>query len=428
MRFSAVFRKLLALFTQRQRGWIVASILTERFGNFLLTAILSRMLTPHAFGELTSIRTLTGIVQPLAGGGGQYALLHFGAGKEEDEQRALTRSTLVFATLLSLLPIVVLLLWNTLFSHTFSQDAQKAFWIALAAIAAYNLFDITKNYYRIIGDNRRFAIVGTTYSILLLGLGSLLSLMYGIVGFVVALAIVPLAIVLPDIVRILASNKSAPFPSRSFWRYGLSVGSGALINQLLVSMDVVILFMLGTDPSLIATYKIATVIPYSLFFLPGAFLTADFVHLSHHAQNKKLLVRYIRSYLVTFGAITAAIIAMLYFFAKPLIELCFGTGYPGAPALQNILLLGVAGTFMLRIPFGNLLHAVGKAEWNVAHALTLTPFAAGAMYWAVSRYGAEGAAWSTSGMFLVSGTVCAALFGYYLKNLSDIDDTGVTHP
>lgn len=404
-------------FYQRDGFWVIISILIERIGSFIFIAIMTRALTPFSFGEFTAIRTITSIIQPLAGGGGQYSLLHFGSKLNTlHEKELLTSNTLLSGALLSLIPLVGLLYWNFMFPLQLSKEGQFAYVIIILSIISYNFYEIIKNHFRLINNNRQYAIFGILYSLLIVLFGWIFS-EKGIIACTLILAVVPVFVISTTLYKMLILWRKGNLPDIPYWRYGLYVGAGSVINQLFVSMDVIILVLLKVDPTLIAAYKIATIIPYSLFFLPGAFLTADFVYLTHHSDNRLALINYLRSYFTLFGLLTFLIIITLYLFSAPIIHLCFGDNYPLTPHLQNILLIGVAGTFLLRIPFGNILHAVGRADWNALHAIFLTPISAAVIYAMVKWKGIEGAALATSIMLIISGTICLGLFWLYLRNL-----------
>lgn len=407
----------ITAFRERQGFLVFGSILVERLGSFLLTAIMARTLSPIGFGELTSIRTTVGVIQPLAGGGAQHALLRYGVLLSTDNDRhILTLGAIVFGSLFSILPIAGLLLWHIYLSPALSTQGEWAFWIIVFSLIAYNLFEILRNYLRIIEDHKRFVFLGLTYTFLLIVLGWFTS-RWGIIAFASLFAFIPFILVLSAMPNLLASRKDIHMPKREFWHYGFHVGSGAMVNQLFFSLDIVLLAALGTDASLIAAYKIATVIPYSLFILPGSFLSADLLHLTRRSHDRGALMDYIRSYFSIFGLLTPILIGGIWFFSRPLIELCFGNNYPLSSSLQTIFLVALGGTFLLRIPFGNILQASGKANWNVWHAVLLIPLSAIAMYYAILSYGVTGAAWVTSITFLISGFISLILFGVYLRTL-----------
>ncbi|MDD5212584.1 MAG: hypothetical protein PHV62_09245 [Sulfuricurvum sp.] len=405
------------LFYKRDGFWVVMSILIERISSFIFIAIMTRALTPFSFGEFTAMRTIVGVAQPLAGGGGQYSLLHFGSKlKTLHEKEFLTSSTLLFGTLLSFIPIGGLLCWNFFSPIQLSDEGEFAYAVIIFSIISYNFYEIIKNHFRLINNNRQYAIFGILYSLLIVFFGWIFSAK-GIIAFALILAVAPIFVISTTLYRMLALWRKGNVPDIPYWRYGLYVGAGSVINQLFVSMDIIMLVLLKVDPTLIAAYKIATIIPYSLFFLPGAFLTADFVYLTHHSNNRLVLMNYLRSYFALFGLLTFLIIVTLYLFSAPIIHLCFGNNYPLAPYLQDILLIGVAGTFLLRIPFGNILHAVGRADWNALHATLLTPVSAAVVYFMVEWKGVQGAAWATSLMLILSGAICFGLFRIYLGKL-----------
>lgn len=407
----------ITAFRERQGFWVFGSILVERLGSFLLTAVMARTLSPVGFGQLSSIRTAVGVVQPLAGGGAQHALLRYGVLlPTDDTRRILTLGAIVFGSFFSIIPIVGLILWSIYFSPSLSDEGEYSFGIIVFSLASYNLFEIIRNYLRIVSDNKRFVFLGMTYTVLLIVLGWFVS-RWGIIGFASLFALIPLVLGLSTMPHLFVHRRNIIIPTRDFWLYGFHVGSGAMINQLFFSLDILLLTATGTDSSLIAAYKIATIIPYSLFILPGSFLSADLLHLTRHSHDRSALTEYIRSYFSIFGLLTPILIGGIWFFSRPLIELCFGNNYPLSSSLQTIFLVALGGTFLLRIPFGNILQAAGKANWNVWHAVLLIPISAIAMYYAISSDGVTGAAWVTSITFLVSGLISLILFGVYLRSL-----------
>jgi len=95
----------------------------------------------------------------------------------------------------------------------------------------------------------------------------------------------------------------------------------------------------------------------------------------------------------------------------------FGNDYIEAVPLFRVLIIGMLGAFIFRIPFGNLLAAVGKSNWNAFVAFAILFLNGILNYYAIKNYGIIGAAIVTSSLFWISGFVSLVLFFGYLKKL-----------
>jgi O-antigen/teichoic acid export membrane protein len=95
----------------------------------------------------------------------------------------------------------------------------------------------------------------------------------------------------------------------------------------------------------------------------------------------------------------------------------FGAGYADAVPLFKVLLIGMVGAFVLRIPFGNLLASVGRSNWNAFVAFAILVLNGVLNYYALRAWGIIGAAIVTSGLLWISGLISLILFSRYLKSL-----------
>ena len=86
--------------------------------------------------------------------------------------------------------------------------------------------------------------------------------------------------------------------------------------------------------------------------------------------------------------------------------------------MSFVLLVGVLFSFFLRIPLGNILAAVGKADWNVVHTIfwliAFIPISILSYY----SWGMLGIAASISCVLIFSGFISLALFSIISRALS----------
>lgn len=168
----------------------------------------------------------------------------------------------------------------------------------------------------------------------------------------------------------------------------------------------------------LAIYKVATLLPYNLFFIPNSILRTDFVVIAENSKNKFFLTQYYKKYLSLFTIITIPIVIIMFFYAKYIILFVFGENYIEAAPLLKIFSISVFVTFMIRSPLGNILNAIGKASWNVINAYITVVTNIILNYYFIKEYGILGAAFATTFSLSLGAIVSIILFYLYVKKLN----------
>jgi len=166
----------------------------------------------------------------------------------------------------------------------------------------------------------------------------------------------------------------------------------------------------------VATYKAASLIPFSLIFIPSVFMQTDFVYIAEKYEQKQYLISYYKKYLMVFLLITAVILGIWYSCGDLIVRI-FGPEYIDAKPLINILMINVFTTFLFRVPLGNMLAAVGKASWNSYSAMALLGINLLLNLWLIPLFGVYGAAYATVSSIALSSLLNVILFLVYLKQL-----------
>ena len=200
-----------------------------------------------------------------------------------------------------------------------------------------------------------------------------------------------------------------------YYSYGIWVGIGGIASQLMYSLDIFLVGKLIQDPQQVAIYRSASIIPIALFFIPNAYITTHYTDLAKNSMNKEYLIRFAKDYIKLFSVLAFVLGVVLYFMSDYIITILFGEEYAEAAYLFEILILGMVGAFILRIPFGNMLASVGKSNWNAIVAFIILVLNGVLNYYAIYAWGIVGAAIVTSALLWISGILSLALFSVYLK-------------
>lgn len=135
-------------------------------------------------------------------------------------------------------------------------------------------------------------------------------------------------------------------------------------GQLLYLLDVFFVGLLIPVSSTIASYKISTVIPNAMNFIPGSLMVYLYPYFAEHINDKKWVRNKFLSTMKYIGLFNLVLTAVLILFAPFVIRIVFGSSYWDAIASFRILMVAyfISGTF--RKIAGNLLVTQRKLKFN----------------------------------------------------------------
>ncbi|MDX9780799.1 MAG: polysaccharide biosynthesis C-terminal domain-containing protein, partial [bacterium] len=242
-------------------------------------------------------------------------------------------------------------------------------------------------------------------------------------GFVTAPAITALLLLLlkrrdKERYGLFTPVRDLPVKKWDYTKYGLYAGLGNIASQMAWQLDTIMIGILIAQSTEVAVYRAASLIPFSLIFIPSVFMQTDFVYIAERFEQKKYLIAYYKKYLMIFGVITALVLGIWYAGADLIVGV-FGPEYTEAKPLIHVLMINVFTTFLFRVPLGNMLAAVGKASWNSYSAFAMLIVNLLLNLWLIPLFGVFGAAYATVTSIGLSSLLNLALFAIYLKQLDN---------
>ena len=402
-------------FLNKEGAYVLGASLFTKVIAFVSSLVLIRILSPNEYGVLAYVLSTLAFFVPFAGGGLQYSFLRFAPLKDSSSKvNALFRITILKGFLISTL-IALILFFTIPFLNLDTTISPHYFYILLLYLFTYFIIEMVKVNYRVQNRNKKFASIDALHTGLLAIIGCLCAFYFGLIGYIVAFVLVPFIV---GVMHMGITRKVKISIPDKYYSYGLWVGIGSIASQLMYSLDVFLVGQVIQDTTQVAIYRSASIIPIALFFIPNSYITTHYADLAKNSKNKEFLIQFSKNYCKLFALIGILISTVLYVLAEPLILTLFGAAYIEAVSIFKILLIGMLGAFIFRIPFGNLLAVVGKSNWNAFVAFAILFLNGVLNYYALNNYGLIGAAVVTSSLFWISGFVSLVLFKIYLKKLN----------
>lgn len=412
----------------RDRGGIHIFISTIflKIVQFILGILIIRLLTKEDYGNLSFAFSITQLIVPFSGAGLYLSLLHFGPiQKTYEDKLKLFTHTMRRGFVASLVIMALIILFAGLLSVRMPGSLQYLRLFSFYVISYYLFYSLI-SLLRIKKRNKGYAAALLGNSVLVFGL-SLLGVFLGggpgyAIGFVTAPAITALLLLFTLKYRdkerygLFSPAGDLPVKKWDYTKYGLYAGLGNIASQMAWQLDTIMIGILIAQSTEVAVYRAASLIPFSLVFIPSVFMQTDFVYIAEKFEQKKYLIAYYKKYLLVFSLITATVLGVWYAAGSRIVGI-FGPEYREALPLINVLMINVFSTFLLRVPLGNMLAAVGKASWNSYSAFAMLFINLLLNLWLIPVYGVFGAAYATVASIGLSSLLNLVLFMIYLQKL-----------
>jgi O-antigen/teichoic acid export membrane protein len=253
------------------------------------------------------------------------------------------------------------------------------------------------------------------FNVITLILSLLLSFIFGMYGYVIALSVsfVVFSVLLKRYFKQVQISRLM-IPKREFWKYSVGSATANFLHSSISSLDT---FMVGFFLTAvnIAEYRIASIIPFNLFFIAQMFIITDYPKFIKNYQNKGYFKSYMKNYFVIFFIIGLILISLFFLFGNFIIQLLFGSDYQANGTFYLLIVTSVFCLLVL-IPFGNITAALGLIRKNAFASIGALCIQIIFGLFLIPEYGILGAATATSLGYLFSGFFnMISIYSYFKK-------------
>ncbi len=407
-------------FVERKGLHIFSSQFFLKITAFIISIWAVRLIPKETFGNFVYANSIITLLIPIIGLGAHQSLLRFGALiKSASLKYNLFLYSLKTGILASLLLVCLVNILSPFL--TYNMPNAKLFLQLLSfSLISICAMEMVKNYARIQLLNKLYAQIQNVYAIIFIFAGIVLIYLFYAKGYIITIVATPLIIFGIYFVKLYHKPKSSfiQLKKKDFWSYGVFVGIGSIASQLLFSTDILFIGnMLEDSEKHIAGYKVASLIPMSLLLFPNSFLTTDFVHISKIYNNKKNIINYIKDYLIIFSLCSIILFGIIYLFPNMILNFLFGNQYEEYVKIFIIFGFSMLGSMLFRMPFINILSALGKSKWNAYNAFLMLSLNIILNYFLIKKYHIIGAAIATATTLWFSGLLAFLFILYYLKKI-----------
>lgn len=285
--------------------------------------------------------------------------------------------------------------------------------------------DIFQAYLRATQQNKlqaHFLIVNNCVLLTANVLGVVVFKLYGLVyftyvGYVLMFIISAIKFKLP--VMFAKQKKPVPISRRSFISYSFFSTMSNAFSGLLFVLDTIIISYVVKNPQLLATYRVATIIPFAINFIPNIVINyyyPEFAKNAHSVTKIRQLARFVSRRMFIFSASVSLILIIC---AKPLITFIFGHNYSDSVLPFQVISFGYWIIATFRTINGNILAALGQAKLSFYLTFIILIVNVAVTYVLVIKYSINGAATAVVIMYAFSSLVGYITLKIILHNIEN---------
>lgn len=391
---------------------------------FLSSIVLVRILTKQEYGLFTYAWNIYSIILIMNGMGIESGSLQLSSekGGENDYTQAVCNYGLKFGIKVDVL-LALLIIGIGLFAPLKFERSRGLLCILFGLPMVQLMYQLTTTYLRSQKRNQEYArltIINTLLIFLMSAAGAFILREKGLVlGYYVAYAASFLFGVICYNIRFLKSTNLLSTDDRSAL---LRISAITMVNnglsQLMYLLDVFVLGIVDPEETILASYKVATMIPAALSFIPLALITYLYPYFAEHRNDGKWCLNRYKQILLGLGGFNLVLSLFLYITAPIMVRIMFGSQYLDAVPVFRILSLNyfISGTF--RILSGNLLVTQRKLKFNLFVAVISSVINLIANFLFIQWWGSVGAAIATVLVVVISSILSTTYLVYTFKKNS----------
>jgi O-antigen/teichoic acid export membrane protein len=423
---SAKFNDLVAKFKRvTKEGFfhIFASRLLNRIVRFGASIIVVRILSKELYGSFSYATNILQFFLLLNGLGVVHALLQFCSEKKERAKKLAFlkyggRNGLIFNVFL----VVAIVVFVQFFKLPVEGSSQILLWMCFIPVATL-IFEMMGSYLRSDFRNKEFSYLNMSNTILYslaTIIGGYFFAVQGIVfgrylAFVITI-LIGSHFLKNEILRLRSTSYPAKTERKEFLKYSILASSTISFSQILYLLDIFLIGIIISDQSVVAVYKVGTLIPFSMNLIPQSIMVFAYPYFASNYQNKEKIKRYfyeLQKYVLVLNMFISIVSIV---FAPIIIKIVFGSQYQESVTVFRILMVGffIDGSF--KILAGNIIASVRKVKINFYNGIFCGVVNILLDIILILNFGVIGAAITTTTVLLLSSLI--SLFSFLQRIIS----------
>ncbi len=398
--------------------------------SFFTNIIIVRFLTKGQYGIFSYANNALSLFELVSGLGLISGLLQFCSEKRcETEKYSIYKCGIVIGFFFNCILFIGIFVYSKYGNIPISESAQYIKQLMFLPIFKFT-FEFIITILRVNKKNKEYAYLLNINTVIYFMLACIGAYVFGITGTIMGRYIAYLLsicigfyICKYDIINIINANKLVSKLRKDLIKYSIICCGSNSISQLLYLLDVYLIGIFIKDSQVIASYKVATLIPTVLSFIPLSIMVFIYPYFAEKNTDYIWIKQQCVKILKILAVINAIISISLFVSAPYIISILWGKEYADSVIPFRILSINYFILATFRIPCGNILAMLRKVNVNFIISIVSGISNIILDIILIKRFGSNGAAIATLFVVIVSSLMAFPYLVQYLnKNIMALKD------
>lgn len=403
-----------------------ASFINQVIG-FVTVIILGNIISKVDYGYFADAKNNLDIALLVQGLGVTQGILQYSSVAKEQKEKYEFFSYGFKIGIVTNVAISIILMVYAMFTPYIMDNTRHYLiimsWIPLTKI----VYDTIQCYLRATLRNKEYSRLTVFNTVIYLLSTTILSYCMGAKGVIIGMyityivtAVLGVYIIREDIFHYKGRTITDIDAKKQFLKFSLITMLSNVMTQMLYLIDTKLIVIFAKDPEITASYSMATKIPFNLTFISIAIITFAYPYFAQNKDNKKWIKDKLSFLLKALGIINLVISIGGIIFANQIFNLLWPDGrYLSSVPSFRVLMFGYFIVATFRIPYGNIIAALGNAKANLINAIFSGVANVILDVVLILKYGSIGAAYATTAVYIISSVIHHIFITKHIRNMSD---------
>ena len=348
---------------------IFSSSVINKILTFLSNIIVVRLISKLDYGVFVYADNIVSMILIATGMGLVSGTFQLCSEKKDEEKDEIFKYGSAIGIKFNIILSIILVFISQFASMKFDSAGEYLLLLSINPILLI-IFDFQQIYFRSKMENKKYAMISSLNTFLVVMgaiVGVILASVNGMIigrntAYLVTIIFVFYKLNVP--IRLSRGHISKEDKKALFKISIISMLNNGM-SQLLYLLDIFLLGLILADESVIASYKVATVIPTAMAFIPSAIVTYIYPYFAANKDNKKWCLKNYYKLIKYFGGVNLVLTIVMIIFAELIVIFVYGAKYVDSALCFRILAISYffSGTF--RMISGNLLVTQRRLGFNL---------------------------------------------------------------
>ncbi len=398
------------------------------FVTFCGAILYVRLLDKYQFGLYTFSFNIVSLFLLVNGLGVASGIMQFvSSEKDLNKQSAYLQFAFIAGLLFNFIIIILIIFYALFFSIPIPEA--KYILLSMALFPVGRLYiDIYQAYFRarqLNKDQARFSVINNIIILLSNLIGIYFFKVYGLIifnyiGYLIVFIFSTKYFKLYTHFKLSNFIENYRLKVINYWKF-INYSFYAITNNafsgLLFVLDIVIISYVIKKPELVASYRVASIIPFAFSFIPSVVMTYYYPFFVKNSSDVIYIRALYRNITKKMLICTGIISIFLVLLAKPIIIIVFGKIYKDSIIPFQILSFGFWILASSRSINGNILASLGKIKHSLFITTLVLIFNSVITFILVKYFGIIGAAIGVVIIYLLSSLISYLILNLVLRNI-----------